>query len=415
MFTIFNPQEQKWPIKVWLEHAGQLEADCLQQAKNLANLPFIHQWVALMPDTHSGYGMPIGGVVATRDFIIPNAVGVDIGCGMNFVQTDLPVEMLTTAETPNGKLAQEIVGNILRSIPTGFEHHKKRQPCAAVDDFLQSLTRREKEELSPELMHELEDAYFQVGTLGSGNHFIELQTDDEGRLGIMVHSGSRNIGYKICNHFNNRARELNQQQDSPIPLAWDLAYLPTDSPTGREYICWMNLALDFARENRAHMLQAVMDEVQASTCKYAGIKTIEFSQPICCHHNYAAYEEHYGQMVWVHRKGAIRAGQGQIGIIPGAMGTYSYLVKGKGNPESFCSCSHGAGRLMSRHAAKKRFSVQDTVRDLSAMGVFLGKVKRHDVGEESRFAYKAIDFVIANESDLVEVIKRLKTIAVVKG
>lgn len=415
MFTIYDPRQQKWPIKVWLEHIGQLEAECLQQALNLANLPFIHQWVALMPDTHSGYGMPIGGVIATEEVIIPNAVGVDIGCGMIFIQTDIPVEAVTNIDTPNGKLAQAIVGAILRNVPTGFAHHPNKQACRAVDEFRRRLTKADGTRLAPELMKELDAAYYQVGTLGSGNHFIELQTDDSGYLGIMVHSGSRNFGYKVCHHFNQAARQLNKDINSPVPLEWDLAHLPVDSSPGQEYIRWMNLALDFAHENRARMMEVAVREVCTLAEKHAGLQQIILSEPINCHHNYAAYEQHYGKKVWVHRKGAIQAGEGQMGIIPGAMGTYSYLVRGKGNPESFCSCSHGAGRRMSRKAAKKQFSVQATMDDLKALGVFLGKEKRHDISEETRFAYKEIDFVIANELDLIEVTKRLRTIAVIKG
>ncbi|MEQ8201393.1 MAG: RtcB family protein [Syntrophomonadaceae bacterium] len=415
MFTIYDPDKQRWPIKVWLEGVDQIEAECLQQAMNLANLPFIHKWVALMPDTHSGYGMPIGGVIATENVIIPNAVGVDIGCGMIFIQTDIPVEALVSIDTPNGKLAQSMIGNILRNVPTGFDHHPTKQACRAVDKFRQNLTSADQNHLSPELMSELEAAYYQVGTLGSGNHFIELQADDGGQLGLMVHSGSRNFGYKICHHFNQAARQDNQRTNCPVPLEWDLAHLPLDSPPGQEYIRWMNLALDFAYENRARMMEVVVREVSRLAGKYAGITEIRFSEPINCHHNYAAYEEHYGKKVWVHRKGAIRAGAGQMGIIPGAMGTYSYLVRGKGNPESFCSCSHGAGRRMSRNAAKKQFSVQATIDDLKSLGVFLGKEKRNDISEETRFAYKEIDFVITNELDLIEVTKRLRTIAVIKG
>jgi len=415
MFTIFNSREQKYPIKVWLENESQLEAECLKQAKNLSNLPFIHKWVALMPDAHSGYGMPIGGVIATEQVIIPNAVGVDIGCGMEFVQTDIPVEILTRTETPNGKLAQAIIGDILRNIPTGFEHHSKKQTCSSVVRFMENLPPKQFNEIPAVLMQQLEDAQYQIGTLGSGNHFIELQSDDHGNLGIMVHSGSRNLGYKICNYYNNKAKELNGQEKSSVLPEWDLAYLYTESETGKEYIRWMDLALDFARENRRMMLERVESIVQNLVRKYTNIDNIELSAPVSCHHNYAALEQHYGKTVWVHRKGAIRAGKGEYGIVPGAMGTYSYIVEGKGNSESFESCSHGAGRCMSRTDAKEKFSVQETVNDLKSLGVFLGKAKKSDVGEESRFAYKEIDFVIANETDLIEITKRLKTVAVVKG
>lgn len=387
----------------------------MQQAQHLADLPFAVNWIALMPDTHSGYGMPIGGILATRDVIVPNAVGVDIGCGMIFVKTDLPAELLVREKSGKNRLAQTIIGDIMRQVPTGFGHHKDRQSCTAVDNYAQALKQRPVPEEAQELLKELEKARFQVGTLGSGNHFIELQIADDGFLGIMVHSGSRNVGYTICNFFNQMARQINARENSPVPSSWDLAYLATDSVMGREYIYWMNFALEFARENRARMMKTVIDIVSSQVKNSTGVNNIVFSEPVNCHHNYASREEHYGQSVWIHRKGAIRAGLGELGIIPGAMGSYSYLVKGRGNPESFCSCSHGAGRLMSRSAARKKFSVDGTIADLNSRGVFLGKAKRHDIAEESRFAYKDIDSVIANELDLIEPILALKTLAVVKG
>ena len=415
MFIINEPNEQMWPIKVWLENISQLDEACLRQAKNLSNLPFARKWVALMPDTHSGFGMPIGGVVATEGVIIPNAVGVDIGCGMVFVQTDIPVQAVLSVDTPNGKLGNAIIGDILRNIPTGSGHHKQRRECAAVRKFEANMTDRMKTGFAKELLKELDKACYQVGTLGSGNHFIELQTNEEGKLGIMVHSGSRNVGFTICHFFNNLAKQLNKGWHSEIPAEWDLAYLPTDTDYGEEYIKWMNFALEFAKENRAQMMQEVIDIVCEKAAKYAGITDVKLSERINCHHNYASFEEHYGNKVWVHRKGAISARKGELGIIPGAMGSVSYLVKGRGNPESFCSCSHGAGRLMSRTEAKAKFGVQETIQDLKNLGVFLGKVKKSDVGEESRFAYKDLDFVIANELDLVEPAGKLKTVAVVKG
>lgn len=415
MFTIYDPKEQRWPIKVWLENRDQLDETCLQQAKNLSNLPFAREWIALMPDTHSGFGMPIGGVLATEGVLVPNAVGVDIGCGMMFLQTSVPVELLKRVDTPNGKLAQAIVGDILRNIPTGFEHHKKKQECKAVKDFEQELTDRDRTGMTKILIPELENGCYQIGTLGGGNHFIELQADEKGYLGIMVHSGSRNLGYKICNFFNGLAKDLNKGTLPLVPPEWDLAYLEIENEAGQEYIRWMNLALDFAKENRERMMDVVVTIVNRQLAKHAGVKNIELSESIHCHHNYASLEQHYGKKVWVHRKGAIRAAKGEWGIIPGAMGGRSFLVQGKGNPESFCSCSHGAGRLMSRTEAKERYSVQETLEDLNDLGVFLGKQRKKDVAEESRFAYKNLDFVIANELDLIQPIRSLKTLAVVKG
>ena len=388
---------------------------CLEQAKNLANLPFAYERIALMPDAHAGYGMPIGGILAAEGMIVPNAVGADIGCGMTFVQTNIPVEILIAEETPDGKLAQTIVNTILRSIPNGYEKHKRKQASEAVRKFSWYVEEQGKAGVAQELAYVLEEAYFQVGTLGGGNHFIELQTDEQGFFGVMVHTGSRNVGKAVCHYFDDKAKQLNMQQHSPVPPEWNLAYLSTDSDIGKEYIRWMEFAMAFAKENRAKITGIVIEIIRHLVGEFADFTEVELSEPIDCHHNYAAYEEHDGKMVWVHRKGAIRAGEGEWGIIPGAMGMSSYLVKGKGNPESFQSCSHGAGRQMSRKKAMETFSVEDTIIDLESMGIFLGKTRKRDIGEEARFAYKNIDFVIANELDLIDPVRKLETLGVVKG
>ncbi len=397
------------PIKIWLEDPSQVEVSCMEQAVNLANLPCTFHHVVLLPDCHTGYGMPIGGVLAAEDAIIPNAVGNDIGCGVAFAHVDLPADLLHTVKVDSSTLAQRIVGEIMRSIPTGFAHQKAPQPSAALDGF-------EPPALPvPELERELERAYYQLGTLGGGNHFIELQADDDGRLGIMVHSGSRNLGLQVCRAFNKRAQALNAKLRAPVPREWQLAYLPTDTPEGMAYIAWMNMALAFARENRALMMERVKEIVLENLWKHAGVDGVQIDMEVNAHHNYAAFENHFGRDVWVHRKGAIRAGKDEYGIIPGAMGSFSYIVKGKGNPESFCSCSHGAGRVMSRSEAVKQFSVQEVVEDLKSQNVVLGKLKRSDVAEESRWAYKDIETVISYQQDLVEPVLRLRTAAVVKG
>jgi tRNA-splicing ligase RtcB len=411
MFVLYHQTKQKYPIKVWLRKPEQVDAGCMEQALNLANLPFLHQWVALMPDTHQGAGMPIGGVIATKDVIIPNAVGVDIGCGMAYLQTDLPAEVLQKKDKTNGRLIEAVIGDILRNIPVGFAHHRQKQPCQALDRAMERLS---KYEYAKELLPELRAGYFQVGTLGGGNHFIELQEDEDGMIGIMLHSGSRNFGLKICQYFNQAAKELNKKMNIALPKEYNLAFLPVDSREGGSYIEWMKLALEFARENREQMLERVKELLGKWVAKYAKI-SVTFSERINCHHNYAALEEHYGLEVWVHRKGAIRAGKDEPGIIPGAMGSFSYLVRGLGNPESFESCSHGAGRKYSRTIAKQRYSVDDVLKDLKECRVVLGKHKKADVAEESRFAYKDIDFVIQNELDLVKPVKKLRTIGVVKG
>jgi tRNA-splicing ligase RtcB len=410
MFVICSEKTKK-PIKIWLPEASSIEESCLEQAYNLSQLPFIHKWVSLMPDTHTGMGMPIGGVIATEGVIIPNAVGVDIGCGMAFVGTNLKVSAIKDIETPNGSLIHGIVGDILRNIPVGKARHKSLQTSNTLDKAREEL---HKYEADKELLSEIEAGYYQIGSLGGGNHFIELQEDEEGYLGIMIHSGSRHFGKQVCDHFNNIAKELNEKWHSQVPLEYRLAFLPVDTQEGKNYINWMNLSLDFAQENRAKMILSAKGILEKWVEKYTDLN-IEYTIEINCHHNYASIEHHYNKNVWVHRKGATRARDGEIAVVPGAMGSYSYIVEGKGNAESFCSSSHGAGRRYSRTAAMQNFTTAQVMNDLKEQGVVLGKNSKKDVAEESRFAYKDIDEVMANQADLVTPIKRLKTIGVVKG
>jgi len=410
MFEICN-EKTKNPIKIWLKNETEIEENCLEQAYNLSQLPFIHKWVSLMPDTHAGMGMPIGGVIATDGVIIPNAVGVDIGCGMGFVSTNIRASEIKEIVTGNGSLIQGIVGDILRNIPLGTNRHKTVRPSITLDNALNELNKYEED---TELINQIEAGYFQIGTLGGGNHFIELQEDDNGFLGIMLHSGSRHLGKQVCDYFNDTAKTLNERWNSSVPLENRLAFLPVDIKEGKQYINWMNLCMDFARENREKMLLVVEEILEKWVSKYTNIN-VAYSGKINCHHNYAAIEHHYDKDVWVHRKGAISARQGEISVIPGAMGSYSYVVEGKGNEESFCSSSHGAGRRYSRKGAMEAFSCEQVMCDLKEQGVILGKNKKSDVAEESRFAYKDIDVVMANQIDLVTPLKKLKTLGVVKG
>lgn len=400
MFVHYQKEKQRMPIKIWLNDIADIEPGCLDQAINLSNLPFVHKWVALMPDTHQGYGMPIGGVIATENVIIPNAVGVDIGCGMAFVETNIHKTQLSKDDTTN------LVGMIMRNIPTGFNRHKTPQPCLTLDTncFADDMRGHQIEGLP-----KINEGYYQIGTLGGGNHFIELQEDEKGMLCVMLHSGSRNFGLKVCKYYNEQAKMLNKRWFTSIDEKADLAFLPLDEQIGRDYKNWMNLALLFAQENRQVMLCKVMRELERK------VPSIEFSIEINAHHNYADIENHYGKNVWVHRKGAIRVRKDELGIIPGAMGSYSYIVKGLGNPESFYSCSHGAGRRMSRKKAMESFSVQQTIEDLKEQGIVFGKENKNDCNDECRWAYKDIDEVIGNGLDLVVPIKRLKTLAVIKG
>lgn len=430
MFVLYDRERQRLPIRVWLERPDEIEPECLEQAIHLANLPFAVESIALMPDVHTGFGMPIGGILAADDVLVPSAVGMDIGCGMEFVGSNLPVEALRRAHAGSDggdrrgggghPAIQEIVHRIMRAVPLGFEHHKQKQPCRVLDELplspealrFASADRHGLASLAPEL----EEAYRQVGTLGGGNHFIELQEDEQGRLAIMVHSGSRNLGYKICNYFDRVAQALNQQWKSPVPKEWKLAYLPLSEEAGQAYREWMELALRFARENRERIVAAVktcVEEVVASSPELQGFPLV-WTEEASAHHNYAALEVHGGRRVWVHRKGAILADPGRVGIIPGSMGTASYLVEGLGSPLSFRSASHGAGRRMSRNQAKERLT-RDAL-DRALGDVVLGTTaKGKDILEEAPQAYKDIDYVISQEEDLVRPVKKLRTVAVVKG
>lgn len=397
MFTIEKNDSKGVPILVWLESPEQLDEECLRQATNLSNLPFAYQHIALMADAHKGYGMPIGGLLAAKEAVIPNAVGVDIGCGVVFTETNWAVEEI------DEKILKSLVRGIMERIPTGFEKHKKKKKCRALDLF------SPQESPSDNLKKEIAEGYYQVGTLGGGNHFIELQSDDKGKLCIMIHSGSRNFGFKVAQHFNRLAKKLNEKKYTGVPKSYDLAYLPAASTEGKDYLLWMNLALDFAAENRTAMLEVVKEEARKEC---SGIK---FGKIVNAHHNYASQEEHYGEKVWVHRKGAIKTAEGELGIIPGAMGAKSYIVKGLGNDKSFCSSPHGAGRRLGRKEAVRTINIEETINDLKSKGIILGKRKKKDVSEESRFAYKDIDWVIDQSADLAVPIKALNTLAVVKG
>ena len=410
MFVLYN-ENTRFPVKIWLEDESQLEANCLEQAYHLSQLPFLHKWVCLMPDTHAGKGMPIGGVIAAKDVVIPNAVGVDIGCGMDFIPTNIRVEDIREVQTGNGMLIQAAIGNIMREIPLNTERYKTPQVSAVLDRAKQEI---EKYEENGELVPLIEDGYYQTGSLGGGNHFIELQEDENGYLCIMIHSGSRHLGKAICDYFHEKARELNRLWYSEVKEEHRLAFLPVHTKEGQQYIRWMNLAMDYAFENRACMLEKTCAIVKMLIEKHTGC-IVEFGEEVNCHHNYAALENHYDANVWVHRKGAVRVREGEMAVIPGAMGSYSYVVEGKGCKESFCTSSHGAGRSYSRSGAMQAFTVEKVMVDLKEQGVVLGKRKKNDVAEECRCAYKDIDRVMAQQSDLVTPVRKLRTVGVVKG
>ena len=390
------------PIKMWLE---AVEPSAMQQLYHLAQLPFAYKWIAVMPDCHTGYGMPIGGVMATNGVVIPNAVGVDIGCGMCAVKTTLLAE--EWAEKEN--VWKYVLARIREAIPMGRNHHKEMVPISAMtppggkgsDEVYLKVK-------DPVLAREWDSSRYQMGTLGGGNHFIEIQKGSDGFIWIMLHSGSRNVGYKVAQHYNKLAVTLNQKWQSQVPKHWQLAFLPLDSQEGQDYLIEMQWSVEFALANRYHMMNAITEIIKKA------VPVAGFFDPINIAHNYAAMEHHYGQNVMVHRKGATRARSGELGVIPGSMGTKSYIVEGLGNPESFDSCSHGAGRLMSRTAAKEQLDLADEQAKMDAKGIIHGVRHRSDL-DEAPGAYKEIDTVMENQKDLVRPLVELEPIAVAKG
>lgn len=381
------------PVKIW---ASDVEESAMEQIVNLTKLPFMFHHLAIMPDVHAGMGMPIGGVLATVDAVIPNAVGVDIGCGMCAVKTSWRVEEISL-----DVLRKKIMRGIRKAIPLGKEHHKKAQD----ENFMpqghdiDSMTVVSRQYIS---------ATKQVGTLGGGNHFIELQRDEEGTLWVMIHSGSRNLGKQVGDYYNRLAATLNERWHSVVNPELRLAFLPLKTKEFNDYWAEMQYCVDFALSNRRLMMERIK-EVLADA-----LPGIEFEPMINIAHNYAAWEHHYGKNVIVHRKGATLAREGVVGIIPGSQGTASYIVEGLGNPESFCSCSHGAGRVMSRTKAVQSLSLQDEIKRLDDQGIVHAIRTVHDL-EEAAGAYKDIEQVINNELDLVKVKTRLLPIAVIKG
>ena len=318
------------PVKLWVD---QLDAHAWEEVNNLTTLPFLFHHLALMPDAHGGKGMPIGGVLATKGVVIPNAVGVDIGCGMCAVKTNLLVE-----EIPQDVLRKEIMRGIRKQIPLGREHHK------AAQDEQYMPTGFDTEKMTV-VNRQLVSARKQIGTLGGGNHFIELQRCNDGYLWIMQHSGSRNLGKMVGDYYNQMAETLNTRWYSSVKPDIKLAFLPLRAPEFKQYWAEMEYCVAFALANRKLMMERI-EEIIAEALPNA-----TFEPMINIAHNYAAWEEHFGENVIVHRKGAVHAGIGEIGIIPGSQGTHSYIVEGLGNPESFLSSSHGAGRAMSRSEA----------------------------------------------------------------
>jgi len=381
----------KLPIISWCKKP---ESGAINQAVDLANHKKVVHHVALMPDTHQGYGIPIGGSVAFKDCVCPSGVGFDIACGM------MAAKLSVGAGDLNKQVLKDIVHDIKRGIPMGFNHQKDNKWKKEAQVLLDKHTGLDEEIVTHEAI------YGQLGSLGSGNHFIEFQKDENGEIWVMIHSGSRNLGHKIATKYNRIAKKLEGAGQYPN----NLAILPDTSDEGQEYLAHMNFCVDFSFKNRECMLEDVMDVISHHVNLAQNIRpAIEL---VNIHHNYANKETHFGEEVWVHRKGATSAKLGQLGVIPGSMGSASYMVEGLGNPDSFESCSHGAGRKMSRKEAKGILNTTDFERKMS--DIVSEDVNKNHL-DESPDAYKDISVVMDEQKDLVKIIHEFTPIANMKG
>ncbi|MGZ9174853.1 MAG: RtcB family protein [Candidatus Binatia bacterium] len=394
------------PIKAWTKGVA-VEASAEKQLRNVAAMPFIYKWVAAMPDVHWGIGATVGSVIPTKGAIIPAAVGVDIGCGMMAVQTTL-----TGSQLPDNLRA--IRTAIEKAVPHGRTANGRKGDRGAWGKI-------PKRQIG--VWRQLERGYKTItakypnlnrgndvnhlGTLGTGNHFIEVCLDESNRVWFMLHSGSRSVGNRIGTFFIDLARKDMRQHIKNLPDR-DLAYFEEGSEHFADYIDAVSWAQNFALYNRTLMMEQLIEAVE--DCGELPPFALTESA-VNCHHNYVAREEHYGQQVFVTRKGAVRAGKGDMGIIPGSMGARSYIVRGLGNDESFHSCSHGAGRLMSRNEAKRRFSLDDHIKATAGIECR----KDSDVIDETPMAYKPIDDVMNAQKDLVEIVHTLRQVVCVKG
>lgn len=379
------------PIKIWADGVSVEEA-AIQQLINLSSMPFMHKHVSAMPDVHWGMGATVGSVIATKGAIIPAAVGVDIGCGMMAVK--LPFKVDIFEDLPKLRYSIE------RSVPVGFNSHKEIEK-SMIDAI--NINKPDGEIIS-------EKHLLQLGTLGGGNHFIEICQDQNNDAWVMLHSGSRNLGKTLAESHIDKAKGLMKQYfiDLPDP---DLAYLVQKTPEFDAYINDLHYAQSYAMANRREIMAKILKDISFHLGeRYSWIPTNDLFT-VNCHHNYSQLENHFGSNIWVTRKGAVSAKKDEYGIIPGSMGARSFIVKGKGNLDSFHSCSHGAGRSMSRNAAKKLFTVEDHIK--ATEGVECRK--DIDVIDETPMAYKDIETIMNAQKDLVDIVYTLKQILVVKG
>lgn len=385
---------ERIPIKIWSQ-LDTVEDKAIRQLKNTAAMPFVFKHVAAMPDVHLGIGATVGSVIATKRAIMPAAVGVDIGCGMMAVKTGLDARVV------QDKIS-EIRHSIERSVPVGFDQHKNKSAVGVEFAGWQSIEKLNNYDIDLK-----QKARMQMGTLGGGNHFIEVCLDTEGSVWVMLHSGSRGIGNLVARRHIDNAKDLMKKMFIELPDP-DLAYFAQGLPGFDDYIWDLNWCQEYAFQNRREMMKLVLKDLSHAVNNK---EPIERLIEVNCHHNYTEIENHYGENVFVTRKGAVRARESDFGIIPGSMGAKSFIVKGLGNAESFHSCSHGAGRRMSRTQATKQFTVADLVEQTS--GVECRKDK--GVLDEIPSAYKDIDVVMENQKDLVTVVAQLKQIMCVKG
>ncbi len=390
--------EGRVPVKVYTD---EMQARARSQLVNISQLPIVHHHVAAMPDVHHGIGATVGSVIPTLRAIIPAAVGVDIGCGM------IASRLSLTASEIDERSLKKLFAQISRDVPVGFDQHDERDARAdAAKPFKRGLRAILEQHPGIEKRVGKKSSWVrQMGTLGGGNHFIEVCLDEANRVWVMLHSGSRGIGNAIGTYFIALAKQDAERHQMQLPDR-DLAYFSEGAQHFDDYVGAVGWAQDYARANRAEMMDLVLEALRRHLPAF-NVTT----EAVNCHHNYVARETHYGESVWVTRKGAIRAREGDLGIIPGSMGARSYIVRGRGNAEALQSCAHGAGRRMSRTQAKKQFSVVDLAEQTT------GVVCRKDQGvlDEIPDAYKDIDAVMANQSDLVEVLHTLKQVLCVKG
>lgn len=394
----FSLNKGNVPVKVFTD---DIDDASIQQLGNMAQLPFIHSHIAAMPDVHAGIGATVGSVIPMRGAIVPAAVGVDIGCGMNAVRLSLKANDL-----PDN--LYKLRASIEKSVPVGFEEHNEPSVQAATVNNMASHLKRitDKHPGIMKMQRNFQNTWGrQLGTLGGGNHFIELCLDEQDDVWVMLHSGSRRIGNKIGQYFIEKAKKDMGKVLGNLPDK-DLAYFMEGTQHFEDYVEAVGWAQDYAMLNRREMMRLVLEALQKHLPKFTTTQ-----EAINCHHNYVQQEQHFGQEVYVTRKGAISAQLGQLGIIPGSMGAKSYIVRGLGNPQSFCSCSHGAGRRMSRTEAKRRFNALDL--EQQTQGIECRKDK--GVVDEIPAAYKDIDTVMQHQTDLVEVVHTLRQIICIKG